>query len=149
MQRRRFLAAAGAALAIAPAAGCAGGSGGSGSGGGAGGGAVVETTDVAMEGFQFHPRNIRVAPGATVTWTNDDGSGHTVTSASDNWSLDVIVEAGQTTTHAFDAAGVYDVYCKFHGRADLSGMSMKVAVGDATIAEPLGTPGSSQSGAYG
>lgn len=112
-------------------AGCTGGSGG-------GGSAVVETSSVTMVNTQFDPRNIRVDAGATVTWTNEDGSAHTVTSASDNWSADVNVPAGESASHAFEESGVYDVYCTYHGSSDLSGMSMKVAVGDATIEEPLG-----------
>lgn len=140
MQRRRFLSAA-AALATPLVAGCTGG-------GDGGDGQVVETTEVAMSGSQFDPRNIHVPTGATVTWTNEDGHGHTVTSASDNWSVDDEVSAGGSTQFTFEESGVYDLYCRFHGSADLSGMSMKVGVGDATIESPLGG-GQQGGGAYG
>ena len=142
MQRRRFLAAAAAALSAPLVAGCAGGSG--------GGSQVAETTEVAMAASQFDPRNIHVEAGATVTWTNEDSVGHTVTNASDNWTFDQAVDGGGTAAFTFDAAGVYDVYCRYHGTADpLEGMSMKVAVGDATIQEPLGGSTGGSSGAYG
>lgn len=143
MHRRQFLTGT-ATLATAFVAGCAGG-------GGDGGGdsAVKQTSDVTMENSQFQPRNIAVDAGTTVTWTNEDSTSHTVTSASDNWSKDVEVAGGKTATHAFEESGVYDVYCRFHGSPDLSGMSMKIAVGGATIQRPLGDDGDGGSGAYG
>lgn len=109
-------------------------------------GAVVETTSVTMVDTQFDPRNVHVDPGATVTWTNEDSASHTVTSASDNWSKDSEVGGGEKTSHTFEESDVYDVYCVFHGSADLSGMSMKVAVGDATIDDPLGGASGGDSG---
>lgn len=98
-----------------------------------------------MVGSQFKPRNIQIATGATVTWMNEDSTAHTVTNASDNWSKDANVLGGEQATHTFDESGVYDVYCTYHGSADLSGMSMKIGVGDASIQNPLGGGG----GAYG
>ncbi|MBX0325411.1 cupredoxin domain-containing protein [Halomicroarcula sp. F13] len=112
-------------------AGCA-------SGGDGGESSVEDTTDVTMVDSQFDPRNVHVEAGATVSWTNEDGDAHTVTSASDNWDADVEVPGGETATHTFDGDGVYDVYCRFHGSSDLTGMSMKVGVGEATIERPLG-----------
>ena len=81
MERRAYLAAA-AGLAGTLTAGCVGG------GGGGGDDRVAETTEVAMTASQFEPRNIHAPSGATVSWTNDDSTAHTVTSASDNWSFD-------------------------------------------------------------
>jgi plastocyanin len=95
-----------------------------------------------MTGNQFQPRNIDVDAGTSVTWTNDDSSEHTVTSASDKWSFDESVPGGESVEHTFEESGVYDVYCTIHGSADLSGMSMKVGVGDASIESPLGDGGS-------
>lgn len=108
---------------------------------------VVETSEVGMVSSQFDPRNIHVDEGATVTWTNQDGHQHTVTAASDNWENDATVAAGGETTQTFAESGVYDVYCTFHGSADLTGMSMKIGVGDATIQNPLG--GATGGGGYG
>ena len=76
-----------------------------------------------------------------MTWTNEDDTTHTVTSASDNWTQDTEVDGGGQTTHTFEQDGVYDCYCRFHGSTDLSRTSMKVAVGDATIESPLGGGG--------
>lgn len=115
-----------------------------------GGSASVEaTSSVSMTGSQFDPRNIHVDTGTEVTWTNDDSTEHTVTSASDNWSMDAAVPAGEQATHPFQESGVYDVYCTYHGGSDLSGMSMKVGVGDASIDAPLGGGSGGGGGGYG
>lgn len=136
--RRAFVTGA-ATAGIAMTAGCNGSQslgGYTGDGDGAEG--VAETSSVSMSGSQFSPRNIHVDVGTSVLWSNDDTIEHTVTSASDNWEKDSQVESGGETTHTFEESGVYDVYCSYHGDVDLSGMSMKVGVGDATIASPLG-----------
>lgn len=102
---------------------------------------VRETSSVTMVNTQFKPRNIHVDVGTEVTWTNEDSGAHTVSAASNNWSKDTEVAGGGSTTHTFSESGVYDVYCRFHGSQDLSGMSMKIAVGDAEIQNPLGAGG--------
>lgn len=145
---RRAVLSLAAAGGLALAAGCAG-SGGPGAGeGGDGDDGVVETSSVTMTGSQFDPRNVHVDAGATVTWTNADAAAHTVTSASGNWDMDAEVAGGEEVTHTFEESGVYDVYCSIHGSEDLSGMSMKVGVGDAAIESPLGGS-DSEGGGYG
>lgn len=133
--------------ALGSLAGCAGSSAG---GAGADSAAVKQTSQVAMRDSQYSPRNIHVSTGTTVTWTNEDSFEHTVTSASDNWSMDATVPPGEKTTHTFEEGGVYDVYCRFHGSQDpLSGMSMKIGVGDGAIEDPLaGGGGGGGSGGY-
>lgn len=128
MKRRTFLATVGSTSTLV-VTGCAG----------SGNSAVEETADVVMSDSQFDPRNIHADAGSTVTWTNEDETRHTVTAASDNWTKDSDVDGGEETTHTFEESGVYDVYCTVHGDADLSGMSMKVGIGDATIGSPLGS----------
>lgn len=144
ISRRRVLAAVTAA-AITAASGCTGSTGESGDDEGA---TIEETSDVQMTDSQFQPRNIQIDAGTTVTWTNEDSVEHTVTSASDNWSKDTSVPGGEQTTHTFEDSGVYDVYCSIHGSSDLSGMSMKVGVGDATIESPLGGGETDGGGGY-
>lgn len=134
MERRTFIATTGCVSALA-VAGCTGGS----------DPAVEETTDVTMVDSQFDPRNIHADAGSTVSWTNEDETSHTVAAASDNWAKDSEVAAGAETTHTFEESGVYDVYCRFHGDADLSGMSMKVGIGTATIESPVGDGGDGDS----
>jgi len=136
ISRRQILVTTATAVA-----GCAGGAGGQGAG--------QETSDVSMTDSQFRPRNIHVDTETTVTWTNEDSRAHTVTSASDNWSKDTTVAPGEETTHTFGDSGVYDVYCTYHGSSELTGMSMKVGVGDATIENPVGGDDGDGGGAYG
>jgi plastocyanin len=143
--RREFLRAA-VAGGVVVLAGCAGG-GDDGTGGGTA--SVEETTSIGMTAGQFDPRNVRVAAGATVTWTNGSGVDHTVTAASSNWDHDAVIAPEEATTYTFETSGVYDVYCRFHGSADLTGMSMKIAVGEATIEAPLGGSGADESGSGG
>lgn len=129
------------AVGSATLAGCTSGS--------TGGGTVEETSEVAMVDQQFQPRNVHVDAGTTVTWSNEDDTTHTVTSASDNWEFDERVPGGGSVERAFEESGVYDVYCTLHGTPDLSGMSMKVGVGDASIEEPLASGDGGGGGAYG
>lgn len=128
-------------------AGCIGTSGSGGPSNGRQG--VEDTSQVSMTGSQFQPRNIHVDVGTTVTWTNDDTTEHTVTSASDNWNLDKSVPGGESVEHTFEEDGIYDVYCTLHGNRDLTGMSMKVGVGDAMIETPLGSGDGSGDGGDG
>ncbi|MDY7082665.1 MAG: plastocyanin/azurin family copper-binding protein [Halobacteria archaeon] len=134
ISRRSFLLTAGLATATG-LSGCMGGS------SGGGGGVVKSTNKVEIVLGEFLPRNIKVGTGETVTWTNvksDAGSyDHTITSASDNWNKDTQIGPGEKVTHTFEKSGVYDVYCKNHGESDMSGMSMRIAVGSASIQNPL------------
>jgi plastocyanin len=61
----------------------------------------------------FAPNPITVAVGTTVTWTNNDSTGHTVTSntgAFDSGALG----AGKTFSFTFQTAGTYQYHCTFH-----------------------------------
>jgi plastocyanin len=40
---------------------------------------VAPAATVRVSGFRFQPTELTVAPGTTVTWTNDDAILHTVT----------------------------------------------------------------------
>ncbi|TMT85862.1 hypothetical protein E2L06_04345 [Haloterrigena sp. H1] len=137
MNRRTILTATGG-MSTLFVTGCLGGSGPVGE----------ETTDVSMEDEQFDPRNVHADTDATITWTNEGETRHTVTAASDNWEKDSEVPDGAETTHTFGESGVYDVYCSIHGDAELSGMSMKVSIGDATIENPLGDGSDADGGGY-
>ena len=140
MTRRRAVLRAAAAGGLALLAGCAGGD---------GDGTPTTEADaptVSMTASQFDPRSLSVAVRTTVTWHNDSDVEHTVTSASDNWEQDAAVQPGAETTATFEEAGVYDVYCAYHGTAQLTGMSMQIAVGEATIEEPLGESTDSDGG---
>jgi len=41
---------------------------------------AIAGAQISIKGFAFNPNQPSVAKGATITWTNDDGTTHTVTS---------------------------------------------------------------------
>ncbi len=68
---------------------------------------------VAIKDFSFQPASISVVVGSTVTWTNNDTTGHTVTA--DDGSFDSgTVAPGATFSHTFDTAGTFTYHCNIH-----------------------------------
>jgi plastocyanin len=68
---------------------------------------------VVMKGFAFSPASITIKAGESVTWTNQDGSTHTVTA--DNGEFDSgNVAAGATFSFTFAKAGTYPYHCTIH-----------------------------------
>ena len=97
-----------------------------GGGGGGGGGTTtpVATTAVSMQNRAFTPKAIKVAAGATVTWTNASGEAHNVIFDSGDVDGSGTVPAGGNA--ALDmpaAAGTYAYHCSFH-----AGMTGSVVV---------------------
>ncbi|MFT4922026.1 MAG: plastocyanin [Haloarculaceae archaeon] len=95
----------------------------------------VADNTISMQDTTFQPRKATVDVGTTVEWTNNDGVGHTVTSAqfhdkAASWNLDSEASGGDTITHTFEAEGVYEYYCTIHGRERMCGA---VLVGGATL----------------
>jgi plastocyanin len=81
------------------------------------------TTRVRIQDYKYGPQVIRVAVGATVTWTNNDSDDHTVTS--DDKAIDSgVIEQGVSVTLTFPVAGEFPYYCTVH-----PGMRGKVIVG--------------------
>jgi plastocyanin len=78
---------------------------------------------VTISGFAFGPASISVAAGSTVTWTNQDGTAHTVTA--DDGSFDSgSLAPGATFSQTFDTPGTYTYHCAIH-----SSMTGTVTVG--------------------
>ena len=68
---------------------------------------------VTIKGFAFQPAALEVAVGTTVTWTNQDTTGHTVTA--DDASFDSgTVNGGATFSQVFNTAGTFAYHCKIH-----------------------------------
>jgi plastocyanin len=68
---------------------------------------------VAIKDFSFQPASISVVVGSTVTWTNNDTTGHTV--SADDGSFDSgTVAPGATFSHTFDTAGTFTYHCNIH-----------------------------------
>jgi plastocyanin len=65
----------------------------------------------------FRAENIQVAPGTTITWTNDGRNQHDVLPVEgDAWGVEVEgFQPGDDYEHTFTEPGVYHYYCSIHG----------------------------------
>jgi len=112
---------------------CGGDSGGYGAGGGYGSAGDTATPSqmpasvgtgeaVAISGFAFSPVSLAVEAGTTVTWTNDDGVPHTVTSADGPGTSSATtstfgsgtLQNGDSFSHTFEDPGTYYYACTLH-----------------------------------
>ena len=75
---------------------------------------------VSIANFSFQPPTMTIAVGTTVTWTNNDSTGHTVT-ADDGSFKSGTLAPGATFSQTFAAAGTFAYHCSIHS-------SMKAAV---------------------
>ena len=78
---------------------------------------AVAGTQISNKGFAFNPNQPSVAKGATITWSNDDGTTHTVTSGVPgtlSGKFDQRVEPGKTFSFTFSESGTYDFFCNIH-----------------------------------
>jgi plastocyanin len=118
----------------------------SGNGGGAYGGGGAATTPagpsaspaggtaVTIRDFAFGPDKLEVPVGSTVTWTNEDGVQHTVTSAESD-DVDAattglfdsgLLSQGDTFSFTFEEAGTYYYLCTPH--ASMPSMHAEIEV---------------------
>jgi len=72
--------------------------------------AIVEL-DIAK--FAYTPKEITVAPGTKVVWTNRDESPHTVTS-SDKKFASTGLDTGDSFEHTFSTEGDFGYLCTVH-----------------------------------
>ena len=83
-------------------------------------GAAVTVVD-----FAFDPTSLSVPVGETVTWTNEDGAAHTVTSDGQGPLDSGDIAGGATFEHTFDQPGTYGYVCTIHptmtGTVEVSG----------------------------
>jgi plastocyanin len=61
----------------------------------------------------FDPARVSVSHGTKVVWRGACGT-HTVTAYGGNWSKNVTIHRGETTSRIFRRAGVYRYRCTFH-----------------------------------
>ena len=87
-----------------------------GGGGGGGGTTPVATTAVNMSNDRFSPEAIKVASGATVTWTNSDGHAHNVTFDGAVGTIPNFSTGSQSLAMPA-TAGTYTYHCTIHGVA--------------------------------
>jgi plastocyanin len=72
---------------------------------------------VTIKSFKFMPPTIKVAKGATVTFTNKDSASHTATASNAaqkaKFDTDTLM-TGQSKSITFDTPGTYKYLCQFH-----------------------------------
>jgi amicyanin len=78
--------------------------------------APVTTTTVKIQNFAFTPATIKVKVGDTVTWTNEDSIGHTVTAddSSAGGPSSELLAQGKSYSYKFTKAGTYEYHCQPH-----------------------------------
>jgi len=69
--------------------------------------------EVKITNFAFDPPKLTVRAGTTVTWTNQDGAPHTITSDAGDWDSGQLSK-GQSFSHTFDQAGTFAYHCAVH-----------------------------------
>lgn len=70
-------------------------------------------SSVAIQNFSFQPGDLTVPVGTTITWTNQDGVQHTVTS--DNGTFDSNdIMPNNHFSYTFNQSGNYSYHCKIH-----------------------------------
>lgn len=74
---------------------------------------LAATVQVQIKGMNFHPDTVTVAPGTTVTWTNDDSFDHTTTSDTKLWDSGLLAP-GKSFSHTFNKVGNSPYHCAVH-----------------------------------
>jgi plastocyanin len=102
---------------------------------------------VSIVGVHFEPAQLTAAVGDTVVWTVTESNGelHSVTSGKPGFvgqggtSFDSGInlrDNGQSYTHTFEAAGVYDYFCQVHA-VDMLGQVLVLEPGQSPpVVEP-------------
>lgn len=100
-----------------------------------------------MQDGTFEPVRFSVPTETTVVWRNDDTTDHRIVSVqfhdtAADWNFrSQSLHAGDTVVYTFDEDGVYEYFCRLHGKA----MCGAIIVGDANPNEPLPCEGGTSS----
>ena len=68
---------------------------------------------VSIANFAFAPAVVTIAPGESVTWTNDDGAPHGLEFRDGGAGTDLLLP-GANFSRRFDRPGTYDYNCSIH-----------------------------------
>ena len=69
--------------------------------------------NVTIDNFAFGPSSLEVSAGTEVTWTNQQGSPHTITADDGSFTSDNIAKDG-TFSFTFLTPGTYTYHCEIH-----------------------------------
>ena len=72
-----------------------------------------EGAKVSIANFAFAPAEITIAPGESVTWTNDDGAPHGLEFNDGAPGTDLLLPKA-SFSRRFDRPGTYDYNCSVH-----------------------------------
>jgi len=97
-------------------------------------GAAAQANTVVIRDDRFQPPVVRVEPGTTVTWVNEDDEAHNVAAEDGSWKSPIL-QKGEQFTHTFSEGDSARYLCTLH-----PWMTGTVLVGDQ--AAPAATPGS-------
>ncbi|MGO9447024.1 MAG: cupredoxin family copper-binding protein [Thiobacillaceae bacterium] len=75
--------------------------------------AMAPALSVEITKFSFQPREITVAPGTKIIWTNHDEVPHTVTSADKSFAS-MALDTDDRFEHTFMREGDFQYYCVVH-----------------------------------
>jgi YVTN family beta-propeller protein len=68
---------------------------------------------VLISNFTFNPQEAVIAPGETITWSNDDGAPHAI-AFKDGAAGSETLFPGKKFSRTFDRPGTYEYYCSIH-----------------------------------
>jgi plastocyanin len=74
---------------------------------------VAKEAKVSIVNFAFTPAEITIAPGESVTWSNDDGAPHGLEYHDGVPGTDPLLP-GASFSRRFDRPGTYDYNCSVH-----------------------------------
>jgi plastocyanin len=76
---------------------------------------AMPTQEIKIDDFRFVPGTLTIPIGTTVTWINDDGEPHTVTSSDDPRRFrSAVLDTGDRFSFTFSEAGTYAYFCSVH-----------------------------------
>jgi len=94
-----------------------------------------QATTVQIADTAFTPASVAVAPGSTVTWSNNDSVPHTVSFGDAGPQSSEILDPGGTFAATFAEAGTYAYFCELHPE-----MEGTVEVGDSEATASAAAP---------
>ena len=82
--------------------------------------AADEGHTIVQKGRAFHPGEVTINRGESLTFTNDDEFIHQIYSKSDSFNFDSEERnPGENITETFTASGTFEVHCHIHPKMKL------------------------------
>jgi plastocyanin len=82
--------------------------------------AADEAHTIIQKGRAFHPGDVTINRGESLTFTNDDEFIHQIYSKSDSFDFDTDEKnPGEFITETFTAPGTFEVHCHIHPKMKL------------------------------